>query len=614
MASPPLDITAEGTRPAAGLHDGGQRGQRADVRGDLGQPPAGPPRPSPAPGPKGRRARCSRRSDERQVRGRPWQTGFSTSWPPRWSTWSPKVGSGTCSARGGPGTDGPGADAVRWEGMSNDQLAVAVRQLNSGPGAAGIQQAADALATIAGDLQQIDDDAAQPVAGDRRELAEPGVRTGPGDDHRVGRLLGSASAASGAERGRDRPRRARRSRGRANAVPNPSELTGRRRRPADSFLAAAGSPLTGHEQRPRAGRWPGPTRPASRPIDAMNNYTASSPVRPVRPPAAASAAGDQPRRRTRSAAEHRPGHHGGRLRAAPRRAVPSAVSGGGGAPGMPVSRPAVGRPARRSGGRPAPGDRPAGSSRLPGVGVPALGRRGPGFARRGPAAAARRYARYRRRWRHGGGAAGLPRRAGSARRAGRRWRCRRVGAVPAVPAVRRWRCRRDSGAGARSGQRGRLARRATGRRSRFGRGGRRCREQFDRRGRRRGQRDRRRHGRRGCRRCRGPQRTNWCAAGTWCPASRTRARTPGRRLPGHWPNWRARRPTEAGGSAPDRAQRPNSRRRCWNRRSAPATRTTTHSNRYGVQRRRHVRRRPDGGATASWTAASRATSVPDGSR
>ena len=53
---------------------------------------------------------------------------------------------------GDPGT----VDNVRWEGMSNAELAAAVKLLSEGPGAAGVTQAADALTTVANNLQQID--------------------------------------------------------------------------------------------------------------------------------------------------------------------------------------------------------------------------------------------------------------------------------------------------------------------------------------------------------------------------------------------------------------------------------------------------------------------------
>ncbi|HWE92019.1 MAG TPA: WXG100 family type VII secretion target [Pseudonocardiaceae bacterium] len=45
---------------------------------------------------------------------------------------------------------------IRWDGMSNGQLASVVQQMSQGPGATAMQQAADALAQIAVDLQTID--------------------------------------------------------------------------------------------------------------------------------------------------------------------------------------------------------------------------------------------------------------------------------------------------------------------------------------------------------------------------------------------------------------------------------------------------------------------------
>src|SRR5438874_10609570 len=57
---------------------------------------------------------------------------------------------------GGGSSSNGRVDNIRWEGMSNAQLAHAVQLLGQGPGASAMTQAADALAVIAQDLQQID--------------------------------------------------------------------------------------------------------------------------------------------------------------------------------------------------------------------------------------------------------------------------------------------------------------------------------------------------------------------------------------------------------------------------------------------------------------------------
>ncbi|HEX3789217.1 MAG TPA: hypothetical protein VHW44_15245 [Pseudonocardiaceae bacterium] len=65
-------------------------------------------------------------------------------------------GSSTAGRSVGSGTTGATLTDLRWDGMTNDQLAHVVSLLSQGPGAAAMTQAADALAGIAQSLQQID--------------------------------------------------------------------------------------------------------------------------------------------------------------------------------------------------------------------------------------------------------------------------------------------------------------------------------------------------------------------------------------------------------------------------------------------------------------------------
>lgn len=161
-------------------------------------------------------------------------------------------------------------DSVRWEGMTNAQLATAVQQLNSGPGAAGIQQAADALATIAGNLRDIDGTLHtqlqaiginwQSTAG---ELAQEMTDA-------AGAYGGSAGAAGGAHAD------AVNAQGDAftaakNAVPHPSTLQGPTNR---TFLDTAGS-LVGHET-DHAQQVAQTYQARQQTIDTLSTYTASS--------------------------------------------------------------------------------------------------------------------------------------------------------------------------------------------------------------------------------------------------------------------------------------------------------------------------------------------------
>ena len=81
-------------------------------------------------------------------------------------------GGGSSSSGGGSvdtGSDVSLTD-IRWEGMSNEQLAQVVNQLSQGQGAGGMQEAADVLSGIAAALQSMDDTLRQQLQASRRSL------------------------------------------------------------------------------------------------------------------------------------------------------------------------------------------------------------------------------------------------------------------------------------------------------------------------------------------------------------------------------------------------------------------------------------------------------------
>ncbi|HVV24224.1 MAG TPA: PPE domain-containing protein, partial [Pseudonocardiaceae bacterium] len=174
---------------------------------------------------------------------------------------------------GGGGGDSTG-DSPRWEGMSNEQLAAAVRQLNSGPGTTGIQQAADALSTIAGNLQQIDRTLHTQLQAigvnwqsEASELAQEMTTESAAYTTSASGASSAASAAVNAQG--DAFASAR------NAVPDPSALTTTTTTQPASFLSAAGTVLTGHgTDHVRTVAKSNTARQQT--IDALNTYSASS--------------------------------------------------------------------------------------------------------------------------------------------------------------------------------------------------------------------------------------------------------------------------------------------------------------------------------------------------
>jgi hypothetical protein len=175
---------------------------------------------------------------------------------------------GTGGSAGSPSGD---VDAVRWEGMSNAQLATAVRQLNSGPGTSGIHQAADALSTIAGNLQQIDTTLHNQLQAiginwqsSASELAQEMTTASAAYSATAGVTTGANAAAVNAQG--DAFSAAR------NAVPTPSTLEGGTQ---TSFLSTAATLLTGHEN-DHAQQVAQTNQARQQAIDTMTTYTASS--------------------------------------------------------------------------------------------------------------------------------------------------------------------------------------------------------------------------------------------------------------------------------------------------------------------------------------------------
>ncbi len=253
-------------------------------------------------------------------------------------------GTGGSGARPAGGAAPTGSvDSIRWEGMTNAQLATAVRQLNTGPGQSGIQQAADALSTVAGNLRQIDNTL-------HTQLQAIGINW----QSNAGELAQEMTTAAAAYSGSAGDAAGANSQGvtaqgdafaaAKNAVPHPSTLQG----PANTFLAGGGT-LTGHET-DQAQQVARTNQARQQAIDTMTGYTSSSQAglsahRPAPPP------------HTYTVAAH-PGGAGGGVTsvsgftpAPPSVGVPGGVGGGvgGGVPGvgpggLPPGLPGVGTP------------------------------------------------------------------------------------------------------------------------------------------------------------------------------------------------------------------------------------------------------------------------------
>lgn len=166
---------------------------------------------------------------------------------------------------------GPGSQDIRWEGMSNAQLAHAVQLLGQGPGAAGVTAAADALSSVATALAQIDStlhdqlqaigvDWQSQAAGLAQEMttaaaaySQEAGQAGGGNSSQVGQQADAFAAAK-------------------NAAPEPSTLNG----PAQTnFFDRLGQTLTGHEtdHAQQVGRTNVARQQA---IDTLNTYSGST--------------------------------------------------------------------------------------------------------------------------------------------------------------------------------------------------------------------------------------------------------------------------------------------------------------------------------------------------
>ena len=166
-----------------------------------------------------------------------------------------------------PSTDTSLAE-LRWEGMTNAQLAAAVQQLNNGSGAAAMTEAADALANVAADLSQINDTL-------QTQLQAIGVNWQSQTASDLADQMLSASAAYGGtvtdQGGQGSTAINQQAEAYAtarNAAPQPQAL-------ASNTQPSSGSPLTGHgtDQAQQASQSNAARNQA---IDAMNNYTSAS--------------------------------------------------------------------------------------------------------------------------------------------------------------------------------------------------------------------------------------------------------------------------------------------------------------------------------------------------
>ncbi|HEY0804481.1 MAG TPA: hypothetical protein VGD84_05435, partial [Pseudonocardiaceae bacterium] len=251
------------------------------------------------------------------------------------------------------GGGAPNPDAIRWEGMSNDQLATAVRLLREGPGASAVNQAAQALTTIANNLQAIDQtlhDQLQAIGvnwqSTASELAQEMTTASAAYSGAAGAAGGTNS--TGVTNQGDAFSAAK------NAVPSVGDLQSP---PSGSFLDTAGGILTGHQNdnAAQAGRNQAARNAA---IDAMRGYGNNSQAglsahQPLPPPPGFAVA-------------PQPVTPGGSQVTSVSSFVPSpsGVPGGGGGSGFPSGGPSGGS----SGGMPGLPGVPGGSSGgLPGA-------------------------------------------------------------------------------------------------------------------------------------------------------------------------------------------------------------------------------------------------------
>ncbi|HEY4453262.1 MAG TPA: hypothetical protein VGN81_03035 [Pseudonocardiaceae bacterium] len=248
---------------------------------------------------------------------------------------------------------------LRWEGMTNAQLAAAVQQLNSGTGAAEMTAAADALANVAADLTQID-------TALQTQLQAIGVNWQSQTASDLADQMLSASSAYGGtvtdQGGRSSTAINQQAEAYAtarNAAPKPQSLAGDTA-PNNSSLGSGSSPFSGHGN-DHAQQVSQANAARNQAVDAMNNYTSSSQTNlggyaPPAPPPAISL-NPQPSGGTSTSGYTGPSGPGG---------MPGTpVLGGGGTPSGGTLPPGV--PGGAPGGG---GGMPTGPGPVTGVGAP----------------------------------------------------------------------------------------------------------------------------------------------------------------------------------------------------------------------------------------------------
>lgn len=174
----------------------------------------------------------------------------------------------------GGGSDGTSAvslDDIRWEGMSNQQLAQAVQQLGQGPGAESMQRAADALANIAQNLAQIDQTLRQQLQAigvnwqsQAADLAQEATTSAAAYGGTVTDAGGQSSAGMNQQ--------AEAYASAKNGAPHPTTLRGDTQ---TNLIDGVYHTLTGHES-DHAQQVAQTNAARSQAIDTMSNYTSAT--------------------------------------------------------------------------------------------------------------------------------------------------------------------------------------------------------------------------------------------------------------------------------------------------------------------------------------------------
>jgi hypothetical protein len=268
-------------------------------------------------------------------------------------------------ATAAPSTNTPLAD-LRWEGMSNDQLASAVQQLNSGAGGAAMTTAADALANVAADLSQINQTL-------QTQLQAIGVNwQSQSASDLADQMIGASAAYGGTvtdQGGQSSTAINQQAEAYAtarNAAPQPHSLTGDTQS-NNAAMAGGNSPFTGHGN-DHAQQVAQANAARNQAVDALNNYTNSSQsnLGGYTAPAAPPAIGLNPQPSGPSTGTSTAGYPGP---SSPGMPVVGGGGGGGGTGTLPPSLP--GTPMGGGGGVPVTGTGPV-------TGIPTLGTPGGG--------------------------------------------------------------------------------------------------------------------------------------------------------------------------------------------------------------------------------------------